>query len=311
MIGTARGIIQYMVKLVLLWTRRATPFQLNNMIDIQLKIPTISEVVQLKKKWLAVGIILMFVVLSWSPVTHAGNTVGFSSIDHHIEKTVVRVNCYEYKSDGSIEKTTILIPKSEYLKMTQNLSLTTAMEEKLKVYQRYGIIPTHVTIQKMKEHYDHYLISKNINVSAIQKNVNHRKPISEVVVISNSNCKIDASGQYGIHMNIGMSMITRFWNFIALFLEYSWDLPKPPYLPGIDLCDFNINAMGLVKVYLGGPYPNITWFDFFIMMLFGFVGYYIEFTPFPLFNFGNVYIGYTVLINVVGKRGSYSHLSEV
>jgi hypothetical protein len=123
----------------------------------------------MKRKCLVIGIILLFIGVSLSPAISAESIPEISTLNRSIEKTVVRLWCYEYKPDGTIEKTTIVLSRNTHREMTQTLSLTTSMEEKLAVYQRYGIIPSNVTIQGMKKNFDQYLIMKNIDVSEIHR----------------------------------------------------------------------------------------------------------------------------------------------
>jgi hypothetical protein len=257
---------------------------------------------KMNTKGVTVGIILLFLGISCSPVITAENIQQLSPSNHYLEKTLVPIRRYEYKSDGSIEKTSILLPKNEYLKMTQNLSLTGSLEEKLRVYQGYGVIPSNVTIQQMKENFNHYLRTQNINISAIQKYSAYCKKTADRTNIRYTNCSIDATSQFGIYVNVGMSALTRFWNFIALCF-FQITRIGPLWLPGIDLCDVNVNGMGIVQAYLGGIHPSITFFGFFMMILCGFIGFFIEFLPLLFFNFANEYIGYTVFFQATGLPG--------
>ena len=254
----------------------------------------------MKRKCLAVGIILLFVGIACSPVTNAGNIQEISTINRYPEKGLVRVHCYEYKSDGVIEETLILLPKSEHLKMTQALLLTTSMDEKLEVYKTYGIIPSNETIQKMREKYDQYLIMKNINVSAIQEYRSHLKTAFPPRFILNLNCKIEAGGSFGININLGTNAITQFWNAIALY-NYVINGIAPFYLPGIDLGAFSLGILGFVDVSEGTFPDKYERLAFFSMILLGFVGYYIEVIPLPIFNIGSAgYFGYTVFVLAIG-----------
>jgi hypothetical protein len=134
----------------------------------------------------------------------------------------------------------ILLSRSEQLKMRQFLSLSTSFEEKLGVYKEYGIIPSNITIQKMKEKFDLYLLTKNIDIAAIQNHVFPRKNIFGLVF--NLNCKINVMGRLGIHLNLGMSAITQFLNFIAICL---WKCSgSPSFIHGGDLCDFYCSYKG-------------------------------------------------------------------
>jgi|GEM_PF-1846544 hypothetical protein len=275
----------------------------------------------MKIKWLTIGIIFLFLGIACSPGLTAEKIQEQSTIDQYPEITPVRIHCYEYNSDGCIEKNTILLPKNEYRKMTQALSLTSSLEEKLGVYQRYSVIPSDVTIQSLKEQFDYYITTKNINVSAIKKYVNVRETISEINEITNSHCKIQAGGQLGIHINVGMSPITRWGNFIQFpFFWNVWvfylGLPElffmPLYIPGIDLCDFNIDFLGGYVTTSDGDLPDgEASFWTMAMIILGFIGYYVEDIPLPFFNINNNYFGYAAFIKAVGKPIEYSEVSGI
>jgi hypothetical protein len=253
----------------------------------------------MKTNWLAVGIILLLIGISYSPVITAEKTSDLSTTSQYHEKTVVPVHCYEYKSDGTIEKTLILLPKNEYLKMTQNLSLTTSLDEILRVYQRYGVIPSNVTTQKMKENFDEYLMRKNINISAVQKYYDSSSDTFRV--IENSYCQIETSAALGIHLHLGMTAITQFWNAIEKY-HYTYGNHQPTYISGKDFCDVTINIDGLVHVSNGTSPGSFVIFSIYGMFLLGFVGYYVTTLPLPMLNIANDWcLGYTVYLLAAGK----------
>jgi hypothetical protein len=264
------------------------------------------------RKWWAFGIILVLIGILWSPAIAVTSNDGSLQNTQNDIGRFLRVNCYEYKPDGSIQKTTILQSKSEHLKMKIALSSASSVDEKLRVYEKYGLIPSNVTVQSMKERFDQYLNRKNITTPVVNEYVDHLKKNSDIVVVLNTNCKIYAVCQYGIHLIVGMSPITRFWNAIIYWLwfywVYSFHLPQilpPLYLPGFDLCDFNVNAFSIVEASEGDRPDDTGNLELSWMMMFGFVGYCVEYIPLPLINYANEYIGYTAYVQAVGKPHSY------
>ena len=251
-------------------------------------------------KGLAVGIILLFIGIACSPVINANKVDELFKVKQNPEDKLVQVNCYEFKSDGSIEKTTILLPKSEHLKMTQALSLTTSIEERLEVYKKYGVLPSNVSIQKIKENYDQYLNAKKINVPAIQEYAENYKNIRPLGIWMNTHCKISASIGLGININFGMSAITQWWNVIAALI-YQWRYMYIwLFLPGIDLSAFSFCVGAFIETW-DGIFPDSSWdLDFCTMILLGFVGYYVEVIPLPIVLIFGEYLGYTVSVLVTG-----------
>lgn len=264
------------------------------------------------KKIIIVGLIFLLLVITWSPVINASRDEGVHETKQDPEDRFIRVVCSEYQSDGSIEKISILLLKSDYLEMRQAFLRTTSMEEKLGVYQRYGVIPSTVTIQSMKEKFDSYLLTTKMNTSSIKKYTDQWNSRMDIDVVLNTNCKVYAVCQYGIHLILGMSPITRFWNMIAYWLWFFWvdyyhlpELLPPLYLPGFDLIDFNVNAFSIVQVTEGDRPDDSANLELSWMIMGGFVGYYVEYIPLPLVNYGNEYIGYTAYIQAVGRPHEY------
>jgi len=256
----------------------------------------------MKRKWLAIGIILLFVGIAYSPVINASKVDGLFKIKQNVDDKLVQVNCYEFKYDGNVEKTTILLPKSEHLQMRTALSLTSSIDEKLEVYQNYGVLPSNVSIQKIKENYNQYLIAKKINVTAIQEYVSSHKTLSHLGIVMNNNCKIAAQVGGGININIGMSVITQWRNGIKSMVEGFWGLHLGKYWNSSDLSGFSLCILsgGLTS---NGTLPDTSWdFLYSTLILLGFVGYYIEVLPLPIILLSGDYLGYTVSIMVVGVK---------
>ena len=253
----------------------------------------------MKKVWLVVGIILLFVGSSCSPVITAEKIQERVTLNQSLEKTFVRVYCYKYEPEGVVKKTVIFLPKSQYLKMTHALSLTSSMDQRLEVYKTYGILSSNESVQRIKEQYTQYLLMQKINVSSIQEYFIRLKTEFPRIVV-NLNCKVEAHGQSGININLGTNAITQLWNAITLHYYLIHGIP-PVYLPGVDLGAFCLGVYGLVDVK-DGIFPD-QWqrLGVFAFLLLGFVGYYIETIPLPIvFYGGNSYFGYSVVVLAIG-----------
>jgi hypothetical protein len=253
----------------------------------------------IEKKGLVVGVVLLFIGTTFSSVVEASKVDnGLLKIKQKVEYKLVRVNCYEFKSDGTIEKTTIMLPKSEHFQMRKSLSLTTSTEERLEVYKKFGVLPANVTIQKIKKGYNHYLQTKKINVAAIRKYANSRKTSPLLNVIINFNCRIDAIITLGISVDFGANAIIKYWNAIVAFLYYlHFNLF---YLPGIDLGVISSSLSGIVQTWNGTFPDSYTGLLFLKMIILGFVGYYLEDVPLPIFCIYGDYFGYAVSVIATG-----------
>ncbi len=256
----------------------------------------------MKRNWLAVGIILLFVGIACSPVINASTVDGLFKIKKNPEERLVRVNCYEFKSDGSVEKTTILLPRSEHLQMRTALSFTTSIEEQLEVYQKYGVIQSNVSNQKIKENYNEYLITNKIDVTAIQEYTSSHKTIMPPGIVMNNNCEITAQVGGGININIGLSAITQWRNGIKSMMERFWGLYLGRYWNSSDLSGFSL-CLFSGGLTLNGTLPDTSWdFLYSTLILLGFVGYYIEVLPLPIILLSGDYLGYTVSVMVAGVK---------
>jgi len=247
------------------------------------------------KKLIATGIIFLFIGVAVAPSNTANKVDELLKIKQNLQEKFIPVNRYEFKSDGSIEKTTILLPQREYLQMRQDLSLTHSIDENFNVFKKYGILPSDASFQKIKENFDQSLKVKKINITAIQNYVRNQKIFRFFGVTINSHCKISVGAAQGIKLNLGMNAIIKYYNILA-FLGSIFSYSYPFYLPGIDLFDFCFSFAGVIDTW-DGVLPNSSMrFYLFTMLLVGFVGYCIDLVPVPFYLAIEVYNGYAAFI---------------
>jgi hypothetical protein len=96
----------------------------------------------LKRKWLAIGIILLFVAMACSPVINAqDNTKSIGSVP---------ITILEYKADGTVERTVFRMTREQADSFHEEMRNAQDLEMRLSIYKKYNLISQDVTVDSLQ-----------------------------------------------------------------------------------------------------------------------------------------------------------------
>jgi hypothetical protein len=105
----------------------------------------------MKRKWLAVGIILLFVGVTIAPAIDANNnTIVSKQLSLPTGEDIVPITVLEYKADGMIGKSIVKMSGNEAEKLRIELDGTDDTSLRLSIYKKYGLIPQNVTLDNLR-----------------------------------------------------------------------------------------------------------------------------------------------------------------
>jgi hypothetical protein len=103
----------------------------------------------MKRKWLAVGITLLFVAIAFSPATNARNDALLPKAVSNSENDV-SITVLEYKPDGTIEKSIVKMSQEQTEKFKGELNGVKDLDTRLSIYKKYHFIPQDATAEKLR-----------------------------------------------------------------------------------------------------------------------------------------------------------------
>jgi hypothetical protein len=271
----------------------------------------------MRRQCVAVGIILLFIIMAFSPLVNANPNTTTLSSKIASKVTTVRIIVSEYRADGSIKRVPVVMSREEFMKMRGELQGTATMDEKLSVYKNHGLIPENITAEKL--HQGMIEKAKKIGSLENQRNTvsfqNQDKKSSTddpflFTTIADYNTSVNGLGFSNLKIHVGLSAFTGYINFILIFLQRHRD--ELFVLPSADLLNFYVSILPVIET---SKYSIECFFA--AVALSGFVGYTIDFSPlvllvefspllvllisfipFPLYSSCSFYLGYTKSIRI-------------
>ena len=104
----------------------------------------------MKSKWLAVGIILLFVGIAYEPTIDANNTIVSKQFLRPTSEDIVPITVWEYQADGTIGKSIVKLSGNEAKKLRIELDGTNDISIRVSIYKKYGLIPQNVTLETLR-----------------------------------------------------------------------------------------------------------------------------------------------------------------
>jgi hypothetical protein len=99
---------------------------------------------QMKRKCLAIGIILLFVGVTIAP------TINAQDNDKSILLDSIPITVFEYKSDGTVERTVVRMSSEQANSFHAEMRNTHDLDTRLSVYKKYNLISQDVTVDTLK-----------------------------------------------------------------------------------------------------------------------------------------------------------------
>lgn len=229
------------------------------------------------------GIGIVLILLFFPPligITTATNPDHFiDSTDAYLnnyENDLEKILVYEYKADGTKVKTIVEINAEDLHELQKEINNGKNKETRLSIFQKYGVIPKHVTYDSLREG-----MGKKAQNMGVTKN-----QLFQYTTMMGKNCNIlnrevfttrnffcDVAGIYygfGLRFLGGLSFFTSLYNGDT----YANRLPRPN-VTSIDCIDFTI-SYGLSIETENGLLPDEGLDVIFATSLtVGFVGYYM------------------------------------
>jgi len=204
------------------------------------------------KKILSLGIIAIFIGLTLSPSINANiNRKQPIAVLNATDQEIVEIVITEYKSDGTIEKSTL---KMSYIKvkgLRKELKDVKDEEERLSIYKKYDLISQDVTSEKL------------------------RADMEE----KNYMCLVSGDVAIGIRFYFGVSWFTSLINGV---MYYYLNLPSL-HIPSADVINTGL-VYGGELITRNGTLANNgeDFFGFMFYLIVGFVGFVISVVPIPI-----------------------------
>ena len=222
----------------------------------------------LNKKFVVLGVVILFIALVFTPTTHAGNINKSNS-----KGELIQIEISEYKSDGIIENKIFLLTKEEVNDLKKGLLNSKTIEKQLFILKEYELIPENVNTKDLEN--DMY---KRASSLGITEDTQPEKTRIKLPILLKFLNKVNIVYLGGVSLNIGLKFIIRIINLLP-FIN----------LPTLDFADICGGLFGVTTTR--GILSNNTLITFpGIVGIIGFVGYRIKF-PFLM----HIYTGFSAV----------------
>lgn len=252
-----------------------------------------------KEILIAIGIILMFFCVGIQP---AFADISFKSGEEYptLKERDFKFDVYEFKPDGSTEKTIVELSLKEAKKFKNKLRNINSSEERLSLYKQYGFIPEDVTLEKLKYGMEEKAKRNGLTKEKLRQLIN-KSTYFKYILKLDIMCLTEGNNMGPFRLILGSSSITRGLNAFIFNL-----LGPDYYIPSIDVLNIQIGMIydvivkdGLFKDYHFGNGLGI------VAML-SFVGYYIHGSGAfwlwfsPIFTLSDSWFGYCAFLILLG-----------
>ena len=269
------------------------------------------------KKGLVIGIIILFVSVAILPGTYANvsnldtihqNTVSFNINNREELKTVlfseedvVDILITENKPDGSIEETTVPLPREQVEELNDELKEAKEPEEKIAIYKEYELISQDVSLEQLRIG----MLQKAQHLGLTQKKMENLnrvgffiKKVLSTNISFNYNCSV-----YGKFTKGGMKYLFGLSAFTSS-INYLFKLWLIPYrIRSVDLLDIFVSERGKLDAFNGSLPDFHTQWGFLIAVIFGFVGYSFVVPIIPGVLTQGEFVGYAAVAGAIWSSG--------
>lgn len=222
----------------------------------------------LNKKFVVLGVVVLFIALVFTPTTHAGYINKLNS-----KEELIQIEISEYKSDGIIENKIFSLTKKEVNNLKNELLNSKTIEKQLFILKEHELIPEDVNTKDLEN--DMYKRASSLGITEDTQPEKSRIKLPILLKFLN---KVNIVYLGGVSLNIGLKFIIRIINLLP-FIN----------LPTLDFADICGGLFGVTTTR--GILSNNTLITFpGIVGMIGFVGYRIKF-PFLM----HIYTGFSAV----------------
>jgi hypothetical protein len=227
----------------------------------------------LNKKFITFGVVVLFIILVFTPITHASFLNDFNS-----KKNLIQIEISEYNSDGIVENKIFSLTKKEVNELKMELLNSKTIENQLLILKEHRLIPENIGIKDLENG-----MNKKAAGLGITEDSQPVKSRIKLPILLKFFKKVNIAYFGGVSLNIGLKFIIRFINLLP-FIN----------LPTIDFADFCGGIFGISTTR--GIFSNNTLLTFpGVVGMIGFVGYRIKF-PFLM----HIYSGFSAVTFCLG-----------
>ena len=170
------------------------------------------------RKWLAIGIILLFVgIVCSSAISAYDDTILSKSFSIPKKNDMVSITVLEYKPDGTIGKSFVKLSKVQAEELKAELKNTKDFDIRLSIYKKYNLIPQDVTAEKLRLGMEENAQRLGLTQQRLEQTalidtnsfLNHTNGIlQDLKIYMNMFCKVEGSFAYSILLPLGLSFFT-------------------------------------------------------------------------------------------------------
>jgi hypothetical protein len=247
---------------------------------------------QIVRKGLVVVVIVLFMIIAFSPVINASNnTIVSKPLFIPAKENTVSLTVLEYKPDGTIEKSIVRMSKEQTEKLRGELKGVNDIDSRLSIYTKYNLIPKDATTEKLRLGMEEKARKFKPEIKMLQNLITHRERNYQQNIHFGMNlfCTVDVLSFIGLRLLGGSSFITSIINYYWVNSHYA--------LPSIDLFQISTCLLGGLAAYNGRLNDSAIFGFLFTSFVFGFVGYYIveeDFRPLIFYYYISESLGYAV-----------------
>jgi hypothetical protein len=255
-----------------------------------------NKVNQMKRKWLAIGIILLFVGIAIAPVINANDDVIASkTFSIPKEEKMISITVLEYNPDGTIEKSVVKLSMIQAEKLRQELNNVQDLDIRLSIYKKYNLIPQDVTAEKLRlgmEEKAQNLGYTNEKLKDLETHFKKENSDRLKFIYANFKSKVFGFCFIGVRFLVGTSFLL--YNINSLIWWFFFD--TIPFLQGNDIVQIYFSLIGESYKW-NGTLPDSDFYAYLLTTyLIGFVGYVFGHIPIPslFFTPSCEYYGYSI-----------------
>jgi len=246
----------------------------------------------MKRKCLAIGIILLFVgIVCSSAISAYDDTILSKSFSIPKKNDIVSITVLEYKPDGTIGKSFVKLSKVQAEELKAELKNTKDFDIRLSIYKKYNLIPQDITVEKLRLGMEEKAQRLGFTKEKLQKYITHytNSNRQHYFFCMNFKSMVEGASIYGLRFLGGTSFATSVINAFIYF--FGLDIP---FRPSKDLFQTYVSFMGVLKTYNGTLPDSDVSVLFQATFLFGFVGYVVGNLPLIFITDLCEYLGYAV-----------------
>jgi hypothetical protein len=198
----------------------------------------------MKRKCLAIGIILLFLTIGFSPIINAQDNTKLIPIG------TVPITVLEYRPDGTVERTVFRMSREQADSFYEEMRNAKDLDTRLSIYKKYNLISQDVTVDSLQAGLQEKAQRMGVSQDSLTSLMKNNKVILQPNVFRNIFCSI--------------SGWTLFPPIVIPFFRFNLVSTRPSF----DAVDFIIGGLPIYSKGLLGEFDCQSY----VLKMVGFVG---------------------------------------